>query len=185
VDLYWIPLGAGTRVVQFSGRSYEAIVAGIQRRERSALFHAALVAHTDLGSYAIEMTPVPPQGTPSGRGVVAEGPVGMKWLGRLRLFRYEVRCWKEGVIPDLGYAVASPIRLTEDAAMTEGLLERLPGVPTFTWGRDEARAGDMWNSNSVVAWLLAGPGLDRGAGRPPHGGRAPGWDAGQIVAARN
>jgi hypothetical protein len=184
VDLYWIPLGAGTRVVQFSGRCYEAVVAGVQRRERSALFHAALLAHTAHGSYSIEMTPVPREGSPVERGVVAEGAVGMKWLGGLRVFRYEVRCWQDGVIPDLGYAVASPIRLTDDDATVEQVIQRLPGVPTFTWGRDEAGAGDMWNSNSVVAWLLAGSGLERAAGSPPRGGRAPGWDAGRIVAAR-
>jgi hypothetical protein len=41
----------------------------------------------------------------------------------------------------------------------------------------------MWNSNSVVAWLLTRAGIDADAIRPPTGGRAPGWRAG-IVAAR-
>ena len=33
------------------------------------------------------------------------------------------------------------------------LIDLLPAVPTQVWGRDEARAGEMWNSNSVVALL--------------------------------
>jgi hypothetical protein len=41
----------------------------------------------------------------------------------------------------------------------------------------------MWNSNSVVSWLIAGSGLSPESIRPPAGGRAPGWRAG-IVAAR-
>jgi hypothetical protein len=42
----------------------------------------------------------------------------------------------------------------------------------------------MWNSNSVVAWLIARAGIDPGRARLPAGGRAPGWDAGLAVAAR-
>ena len=34
VDLSWIPLGAGARVVRFNGVVYEAISAMIQRRPR-------------------------------------------------------------------------------------------------------------------------------------------------------
>jgi hypothetical protein len=42
----------------------------------------------------------------------------------------------------------------------------------------------MWNSNSLIAWLLARGGLYREDVRPPRGGRAPGWDAGLVVARR-
>jgi hypothetical protein len=52
------------------------------------------------------------------------------------------------------------------------------------WGRDELDAGEMWNSNSVVSWLLARSGFDVNSIRPPAGGRAPGWQAGLIVARR-
>jgi hypothetical protein len=183
-ELYWIPLGAGTRVVRFSGKVYETITSRIQRRERCALYHSALIAHTADGSFAIEMTPIPDREHSRDRGVVAEGPVGSRWLGRFRIFRYEIRRWRDGVIPDLRYAVASPVRLTNEAAVAVRLLDLLPGVPTPTWGRDELAAGDMWNSNSVVAWLLANAGLDAVAGRPPQGGRAPGWQAGLEIARR-
>jgi hypothetical protein len=55
-------------------------------------------------------------------------------------------------------------------------------VPLPVWGRDELGTGEMWNSNSVIAWLLARSGVETEAIRPPAGGRAPGWDAGLLVA---
>ncbi|MEX0673911.1 MAG: hypothetical protein WD067_04000, partial [Gaiellaceae bacterium] len=64
------------------------------------------------------------------------------------------------------------------------LLELVPGVPTPVWGRDELRTGEMWNSNSVVSWLLARTGLPAEELEPPPGGRAPGWRAGVVVAHR-
>jgi hypothetical protein len=42
----------------------------------------------------------------------------------------------------------------------------------------------MWNSNSMVAWLIATAGVPTGSLRPPDHGRAPGWDAGLRVAGR-
>jgi hypothetical protein len=42
----------------------------------------------------------------------------------------------------------------------------------------------MWNSNSLAAWLVATTGLCADELQPPHGGRAPGWDAGTVVARR-
>jgi hypothetical protein len=42
----------------------------------------------------------------------------------------------------------------------------------------------MWNSNSVIAWLVAQSGLPTDSIRPPAGGRAPGWQAGLTVAHR-
>lgn len=185
VDLYWIPLGAGAHVVRVSGGAYEAIAARIQRRARCDLYHSALVVAAADGSFVIEMTPITDGRGPQDRGVVAEGPVGMRWARRLRIFRYEIHRWRGGVIPDLAHAVASPVRVTDDVALAEQLLDLVPSVPTPTWGRDELHAGDMWNSNSVVAWLLARTGLDSAAGQPPPGGRAPGWDAGIVTARRS
>jgi hypothetical protein len=119
------------------------------------------------------------------RGIVCEGPVGLRWLGRSRIFRYEVRLWSGGVIPDAAEAVDSPQRLSADSVMAEHILDLAPTFPTATWGRDELRAGDMWNSNSLVAWLLAGSGHDMDASGPPERGRAPGWLAGLVVATRS
>jgi hypothetical protein len=42
----------------------------------------------------------------------------------------------------------------------------------------------MWNSNSIVAWLLTSVGIDADRIPPPAGGRAPGWAAGITVARR-
>lgn len=181
VDLYWIPLGAGGHCVRHNGRVFEALAAARAGRPRCDLYHAALVATLDGERYAIELTPSP-DGDLASRGVVATGAVGSRWLGRMRLFRYELRCWRGGAIPDLGYAVGGRRRLTTDPAEVRRLLALVAMVPTPVWGRDELRAGEMWNSNSVVAWLIAAAGLPTDALRPPPQGRAPGWAAGLVVA---
>ncbi len=181
VDLFWIPLGAGSPVVQASGRAFEAVAARRGKRRPCELYHAALEVRVPQGRFAIEQAPVPDDDGAS-RGVVAGGPVGLRSAGRLRLFRYEVRCWRNGRIPDIGAAVDSPVRLSTDPAVGTNILEVLPGVPTPVWGRDEARVGDMWNSNSVISWVLFSSGLDLAGIEPPRGGRAPGWLAGRRLA---
>lgn len=112
VDLYWLPLGAGRSVVRFNGRLYEWLQASFQRRRRLDLYHSALAVRVPDGRFVIELAPVP-DGDGAARGVVCEGPVGHRWLGCLRLFRYELRCWPDGAIPDIAEAVASPQRLTD------------------------------------------------------------------------
>jgi hypothetical protein len=183
VELYWIPLGAGGHVVRFWGRAFEALMAAREHRERCALYHAALIVELDGVRHAIELGPTP-DADEAGRGVVAGGAVGSRRAGRWRLFRYEVRCQPGGVIPDLGEAVGGPCRLSGDPHVARRLLDRLPEVPRLVWGRDERRTGDMWNSNSVIAWILAVAGLPVDGLRPPPGGRAPGWDAGLEIARR-
>lgn len=183
IDLYWLPLGAGGHFVRLNGRIYEAIKARLERRPAYRLFHSGLEVRTPEGRYVIEQAPVPDHNGRE-RGVVAEGPVGARWAGRFRIFRYEVRCWRGGVIPDVAEAVDSPCHLSDDPADARRLLELARRVPCLVWGRDELGAGEMWNSNSIVAWLLASTGLDVESIQPPVGGRAPGWKAG-IVAARD
>ena len=182
LDLYWIPLGAGERVVRTSGRIYERVVALAARRRPRRLYHSALVATTEDGRVMIEMAPQPDDRGRSDRGVVAEGAVGSRWLRPIRVFRYEVRCWPNGVIPDLAYTVASPVRVTDDPEQVSAVLCLISLVPTPVWGRDELRLGEMWNSNSVVSWVLSRAGLLDSAGEPPVEGRAPGWDAGVAAA---
>ena len=103
------------------------------------------------------------------RGVVAEGSVGARATGRFRVFRYEVRRWRDGVIPDLAEAVESPRRLSDDPDCARRLLELVPEAPTPVWGRDELGAGEMWNSNSLISWLIARSGLAVHAIHPPTG----------------
>jgi hypothetical protein len=186
VDLYWLPLGAGdtTGCVRWNGRLYEALVARYERREPCDLYHSALEVHLGTERYVIEMTPAWGNGH-GDRGVVSHGPVGYRWLGRSRAFRYEVRRWRNGRIPDLSEAVDGPQRLSADATRAERLLDLVPSVPPLTWGRDELHTGDMWNSNSLISWLLVTCGHRLDLAEMPHNGRAPGWEAGLALAARN
>ena len=182
IELFWIPLGAGARVVRSCGRVFEAVSALWQRRARCDLYHSALTVTVPEGRFVIEMTPVlDDQGAQ--RGVVATGPVGTRLAGRLRVFRYEIRRWRGGIIPDLSDAVGV-ISVSDDPSAARQLLDLVPTVPTPVWGRDQLAAGEMWNSNSVTAWLLACSGIDLDQIEPPVGGRAPGWGAGVEVAAR-
>jgi hypothetical protein len=73
----------------------------------------------------------------------------MRWLNRFRVSRYEVRLWLEGEIPDIDYAIESPVRITNEVDVAEKILNTQPSIPTPTWGRDEFGTGEMWNSNSV------------------------------------
>ncbi len=180
-NLYWIPLGAGGHSVRLNGQVYEAIAAAHQRRSRCDLFHTALVLELDGVRITIELAPSPDADL-GARGVVATGAVGARCLGHLRIFRYEVRCWPSGCIPDLDAAVGGPRQLTEEPELVRRIIELAPAVPTPVWGRDELRAGEGWNSNSVIAWLIAMAGIPTAALRPPGHGRAPGWDAGLVVA---
>jgi hypothetical protein len=183
VDLYWLPLGAGGQFVRFNGRVFEAIAARLVHRSTCDLYHSALEVRIPDARFVIEQAPVRDRWGDR-RGVVAEGAVGSRRAGRLRLFRYEVRRWREGAIPDAGEAVESPRRLTRDQDRARRLLELAPLVPTPVWGRDDLQTGEMWNSNSVISWLLARSGIDVESIPPPQGGRAPGWRAGIVVARR-
>jgi hypothetical protein len=184
VNLYWLPLGAGGHCVRLNGRVFEAVAAKTQRREPCDLYHSALEIKLDADRYVIEMAPVWNERTPE-RGVVVEGSVGMRGAGRLRLFRYEIRCWHDGRIPDVSEAVDSPQCLSADPAHATRILDLVPKVPAAVWGRDELRAGEMWNSNSVISWLIARSGIPTDGIDPPPGGRAPGWHAGIAVASHS
>jgi hypothetical protein len=184
VSLFWLPLGAdGNPAVRWGGRAYEAIAALREHRDRLTLFHSALLVRLGETSFVVEMAPA--WGAPArDRGVVGEGAVGLASLGRSPLFRYEIRCWRDGVIADADQAVDRPRDLNATEGQARTLLALVPRCPTPLWGRDELAAGDMWNSNSLVAWLLTHAGLNGDEMAPPVHGRAPGWDAGVRVAER-
>jgi hypothetical protein len=183
VDLYWLPLGAGGRVVRHCGEAYERLAAVSAGRPPLDLYHAALEVTTSEGRFAIELTPVPRGGGGALRGVSGEGAVGSPLLRPLRVFRYELHARPDGQIPDILDAVESPRRVGPTEAEACRVLALLPSVPLLTWGRDELGLGEMWNSNSVIAWLLTRADLDLSAIGPPRHGRAPGWRAG-LEAAR-
>ncbi|MCO5316335.1 MAG: hypothetical protein M9938_09275 [Solirubrobacterales bacterium] len=183
VLLYWLPLGAGGHFVRLNGQIYEMVTARLAGRPALALYHSALRIQLPEGHFVIEQAPVRDR---EGwrRGVVAEGAVGSRAAGRLRIFRYEVRCWPGGTIPDADEAVESPDPVTEAEAVARRILDLIPRVPTPVWGRDELGTGEMWNSNSIIGWILARGGVDTDRITPPAGGRAPGWRAGITVARR-
>jgi hypothetical protein len=182
IDLYWLPLGAGGHFVRLNGRIFEWLAARLEHRDRCDLYHSALEVHVPEERFVIEQAPAWGEG--GERGVVAEGAVGTRAAGRLRLFRYEIRRWRDGVIPDVSEAVESPQRLSDDADRARRLLELVPHVPTPVWGRDELQTGEMWNSNSLISWLITRSDLDVESVNRPVGGRAPGWSAGIVVAKR-
>jgi hypothetical protein len=182
IDLYWLPLGAGGHSVRLNGLIFEWVAARIGHRDRCDLYHSALEVHVREGRFVIEQAPAWSEG--GERGVVAVGAVGTRAAGRFRLFRYEIRRWRDGVIPDVAEAVESPYRLSDDVECARRLLELVPRVPTPVWGRDELHTGEMWNSNSLISWLIARSGIDVDSVAPPTRGRAPGWRAGIVVAHR-
>jgi hypothetical protein len=182
IDLYWLPLGAGEHSVRLNGKVFEAIAARLAHRGRCDLYHSALIVRLPEGQFVIEQAPVKKNG--EARGVVAEGPVGTRAAGRFPLFRYEVRRWRDGVIPDIEEAVESPKRISDDADVARRVIALLPEVPTVVWGRDELGAGEMWNSNSLISWVLVRGGIDAESIQMPAHGRAPGWYAGIVVARR-
>lgn len=184
VNLYWLPLGAGGHCVRLNGLAFEAVSATIHHRKPRDLYHSALEIQLGGARYVIEMAPVWNERAKE-RGVVAEGSVGTRGAGRFRLFRYEIRRWRDGRIPDIDEAVESPRCLSTDPDRAAQILELVPHVPTAVWGRDDLKTGDMWNSNSLTSWLLVSSRLDIDHLQPPSGGRAPGWHAGLVVARRN
>ena len=86
VDLYWLPLGAGGHFVRLNGRIYEAVAARLQHRHPCDLYHSALQIEIAEDTYVIEQAPVH-DWSGKERGVVAEGAVGARWAGQLRIFR--------------------------------------------------------------------------------------------------
>ena len=87
------------------------------------------------------------------------------------------------MLPDAAEAVGGPRLLSADPAAARRLLGMVASVPNLTWGRDQLGVGDMWNSNSVISWLLVRSGIPMDVIQPPPGGRAPGWDAGLAAGA--
>jgi hypothetical protein len=111
VDLYWLPLSRGGVSSGSMVALYEAVEARLQRRPVCDLYHSALQMKLRGSTYVIEQAPVH-DWSGEERGVVAEGAVGSRWAGRFRIFRYEIRLWRGGRIPDVAEAVESPQRLT-------------------------------------------------------------------------
>ncbi|MCZ7577731.1 MAG: hypothetical protein M5U18_12055 [Dehalococcoidia bacterium] len=181
VDLYWLPVGAGTsRFQQASLRLWEAVEAARARRARMRLLHSALKLSTGAGAvYTLELTPAFIGGETE---PLATGPVGFRGAGRFCLFRYQLRCLPGERLPDEEWAVGLPTRLSDDCEVVRRVLDLGPSVPRHVWGRRVAGTREMWTSDSVISWLLVRAGIDLANIAPPAGGRAPGWYAGLAIA---
>ncbi len=128
-----MPLGAGGHFVRLNGRAYEALAARIERRPACDLYHSALQVQVSEGTFVIERAPIPDL-SGKHRGVVAEGAVGSRWAGRFRIFRYEIRLWPDGHIPDVAESVDSPRRLSSDEGPARRVLELIAQVPQLPCG---------------------------------------------------
>ncbi len=171
----WAQVGAGGHVAWRTSAWWERLVAAREHRAPQRLVHAVLEVAVDGAVQSIDMAPT--WGRSAGaRRVVLSGPVGSRLLGRCPLFRYELRVVDAPAPPSHVLPVGDELPLPAD------VLDDLVLVPPLTWGRDEARVGEMWTSNSVVSWLLERHGVTTVG--PPPGHRAPGWDAGRRVARR-
>jgi hypothetical protein len=179
IDLHWIPIRTRGTVARHGATFYELIDALVTRRDRRDLYHSALRVRVPHQAVVIEMTHLARECADE-RGVIAEGPVGVRSAARWRVCRYEIRCWPDG---DIRADASTPVRLSADSTVVRRLFDLAPYVPMMVWGRDEVRAGEPWTSNSIVSWLLERAGMDAAHIPPPEGGRAPGWAAG-ISAAR-
>lgn len=186
VVLHWIPLGAGSGtgplLVRIGGLAFRGFQA-MRRHRTGPLFHAALIVRLDSRVHAVEMAPAWGPAA-NGLGVIGTGPVALRGLGRSPLFRYEVRCTTGLAIADLAYAVQPPHELSTRPDDARRVLNAVARAPRPTWGRDELRTGEMWNSNALISWVLGVAGFDSAGIRPPASGCAPGWHAGVRAAAR-
>ncbi|WP_143082861.1 hypothetical protein [Cellulomonas sp. KH9] len=171
----WAQVGAGGHVARRTSAWWERLVAAREGRAPQRLVHAVLEVVVDGSVRSVDMAPT--WGRSAGaRRVVVTGPVGSRLLGWWPLFRYELRVVDAPAPPD------HVLHVSDDLPLPADVLDDLALVPALTWGRDEAGAGDMWTSNSVVSWLLERHGVTSVG--PPAGHRAPGWDAGRCVARR-
>ena len=117
------------------------------------------------------------------RGVVAEGAVGARWAGRFRIFRYEIRVWRGGHIPDVAEAVDSPRRLTSEASRPARARSRSRGADPGLGSRRVRHGRDV----ELELRDRVGDRAQRHRRRvdpAAAGGRAPGWQAGVVVASR-
>jgi hypothetical protein len=183
VDLYWIPVAAGTPWLQRASlRWWEWFEAMRCRRPRATLFHSALKIIDDRGRKStLELAPAflgddPPP--------VATGPVAFRGADRIRLLRYHFRWMPVERLPDEAWAVGEPVHLTDNCLILNRIIELAPRLPRLVWGRHAPGTDEMWTSDSAISWLLECAGIDLSGVHPPPGGRAPGWYAGVAWAHR-
>ncbi|UIN29528.1 hypothetical protein [Microbacterium binotii] len=178
--VWWIPVGAGGWLVSHASGLWERMTAAREGRAARPLLHAAIEITDRRGRSVIEMAPAW-SGPRTAHGVVGTGPVGLRVLGLSVCFRYEIRCWRDGTVPDLAFAPRPPRIHETSEVVTDAIIMDATNAPRHVWGRDVFGIGDMWNSNSLIAWLLTRAGI---AEHPPSDCSAPGWKCGVEAARR-
>jgi len=129
VVLWWLPVGAVGHVVRHTSRWWELLDAFRAHRAPQLLFHAAMEVSTEGHRYVIEMAPQWAGPKEEDRGVVVTGPVGLRVLGRSSLFRYEVRCWRDGTLLDREWAVGGPAIVADDDGTAQSGFDTSPRSP--------------------------------------------------------
>ena len=161
-----------------NGKAYEALSAAFERRRLTSTMPDFEVRLGD-GSFVIEVAPSPDAACRPGRRrrrpcwqPLRRCPTALPLRGPLLVGRSD---------PDVDEAVASPCACLMIQRPLIACSSSYPPSRHSVWGRDELQTGDMWNSNSVISWLIARAHLLVDVALPPHG-RAPGWAAGIRVA---
>jgi hypothetical protein len=80
------------------------------------------------GRFVIEMTPVRAGGGTK-QDIVALGAVGSRRGSRFPIFRYEIRRWRDGYIPDVAEAVEPTARQERPPTSPSGWLTWRPRFP--------------------------------------------------------
>lgn len=78
-----VPIEGVVPLMPLTRQLYEAVGAVVHRRRRLHLLHSALEVTVAGERFVSEMVP----GPQIGRDPRAGGPVGLRWLGRFRVFR--------------------------------------------------------------------------------------------------
>ena len=185
VYLLWIPLGAGASVpvAHWSGRAYEAISARRARRTAAAICSTRRWRSRAGGHrFVVEMTPAWGSAHTSA-GSVASGPVAFQLLGRSRFFRYEVHCWRDGVIPTGTTRSVIPRCVSNDPDDRRSHPGPRSAVPNAHDGVATTSApGTCGTPTRSLPGCCPGRGSRTADVHPPRNGRAPGWRAGLVAS---
>jgi hypothetical protein len=133
------------------------VVSRLERRRACDLYHSAFIVHVPEGRFVIEQAPVG-RGDALDRGVVSEGAAGSRWAERFRIFRYEIRCWRDGV---LVVNQASRPRLAQLARVpgirgAYGAIGRHPDYEQTTGVLVVRLESPLWYANASLALDSAG-----------------------------
>ena len=176
VELYWIPLGAGGHCVRFNGRIFEALDAA--RRAPSALRPLPRGARRPARRPALHDRARRRRRTPTRRAAASSAPApsAAATSAGCACFATRFAAGEADRSPTWTTRSAGRCRLTTDPGVARRLLDLVAAVPRPVWGRDELDAGEMWNSNSVIAWLVATAGLPADELEPAAAGQGAGLE---------